>query len=90
MLDNPHEMANHIEKAFGHKRTDDPVLTITTDGETFGHHHHGAEKGLARLIKNELPSMGIKVTDCQKYLASHSPEWEVKIKDNSSWSCRTH
>ncbi|MFW6133959.1 MAG: DUF3536 domain-containing protein [Elusimicrobiota bacterium] len=87
LLNNPVELANRIEKIFGHKHSEDMVVTIATDGETFGHHHKGSEKGLAYLLKYELPSRGIEVSNFEKYLKKYPPNWEVKIKENSSWSC---
>ena len=87
VLNNTTECANRIEKVFGKKYSEDTLVTIVTDGETFGHHHSGGEKGLAYLLKYELPSRGINVSTFEKYLSEYPVEWEVKIKDNSSWSC---
>jgi len=87
ILDNPKAAAEKIEKMFGHKHTENLVLSIVTDGETFGHHHKGGETGLARLIKEELPARGIKVTMPIDYIQDRNFEWEVRIKSVSSWSC---
>ncbi|MBN2407633.1 MAG: DUF3536 domain-containing protein [Elusimicrobia bacterium] len=87
MLDNPAALADNIEKAFGTKTSENMVLTIVTDGETFGHHHKGAEKGLARLLKYELPARGIEISTYSKYLQENSVKWMVNLRENSSWSC---
>ncbi|MGM0568821.1 MAG: DUF3536 domain-containing protein [Elusimicrobiota bacterium] len=87
ILDNPAAAADKIEKMFGHKRTEDLILSVVTDGETFGHHHKGAEMGLARLIKKELPERGIKSVMPHEFLNQKDPEWEARVKENSSWSC---
>ncbi len=89
ILDNPPEAAHKIEKSFGQKHSEDLVLSIVTDGETFGHHHKGADIGLARLIKHHLPEKKIKLTTPSRYLQDRNPEWEAVIEENSSWSC-TH
>lgn len=87
LLDNPPALADRIEKLFGRKESEDLLVAIATDGETFGHHHKGSEKGLARLLKYELPSRGIKVTNFENCLKETPVTWEVRIKENSSWSC---
>ena len=86
-LDDPVKFADNIEKAFGSKHSEDLVITIVTDGETFGHHQKGTEKGLAYLLKYELPRRGIEVTNFSEYLNEHPPGWAVRLKDDSSWSC---
>ncbi len=87
ILDDPRAAAEKIEKMFGRKHTEDLVLTVLTDGETFGHHHKFADRGLAELLKKEIPRRGIKVTNPASYLKEKEPQWEVRIKNNSSWSC---
>ncbi len=87
ILDNPAGAAEKIEKMFGHKHAENLVLSIVTDGETFGHHHKGAEIGLVKLIKEELPARGIKTVMPSDYIRGRKLECEVKIKNNSSWSC---
>ncbi|NLB35586.1 MAG: glycoside hydrolase, partial [Elusimicrobia bacterium] len=86
LLDNPYALADRIERLFGGS-DEDLLVTIATDGETFGHHHKGAEKGLAHLLKYELPARGIGVTNFEKYLSDTKVNWEVRIKEYSSWSC---
>ncbi len=88
LLNNPAKCAGRIETAFETEKPGPRLLTIATDGETFGHHHEGGEKGLAYLINYELPARGIEVTTYQDYLENYPVEWEVRIKNNSSWSCK--
>ncbi len=87
LLDDPSRMADHIEKILGRKESEDTLVTIATDGETFGHHHKGAEKGLAYLLKYELPRRGIRVCNFEDYLRDHPVTWQVRLKEDSSWSC---
>ncbi|HLD30367.1 MAG TPA: DUF3536 domain-containing protein, partial [bacterium] len=66
---------------------DKEFLVTLTDGETIGHHHAYAEKGLAYLMKYVLPSKGIQPVNFS-YLVKHlQADWEVKLWENSSWSC---
>ncbi|MFH1353373.1 MAG: DUF3536 domain-containing protein, partial [bacterium] len=84
--------ADMIESSFSQKTRHDQVIVVLFDGETFGHHQPFAERGLAHLLKYELPKRGIKVVN-PAYIRKLIPvEWEIKIKDGregegTSWSC---
>jgi len=60
---------------------------IATDGETYGHHHHHGDMGLAYCIhyieKNNLA----KFTIYGEFLEKYPPEFEAEIIENTSWSC---
>ena len=62
------------------------LVTMATDGETFGHHHRFADRALAHALSFEAPARGIEVTNGSRYLLQHPPTHEVKIHE-SSWSC---
>jgi len=63
------------------------LISVATDGETFGHHRGGAEKTLAHTVINELPSRGWQVTSYAHYLSMCPPTWEVQLKPATAWSC---
>lgn len=68
------------------------LLSIATDGETFGHHHPFSEMCLAYLMKYELPSHGVLCTNFGNYLEKFPPQYEVRLKRGendlgTSWSC---
>ena len=70
----------------------DALISIATDGETFGHHHPFSEMGLAYLMKNELPNRGIKCVNYADFLDKNPPKYEAEIKKGedglgTSWSC---
>ncbi|MEA2081735.1 MAG: DUF3536 domain-containing protein [Elusimicrobiota bacterium] len=84
--------ADRIEAAFSSKTHHDQVITILCDGETFGHHQPFAERGLAYLLKHELPSRGIKVVNPAHLCDKIHPSWEIRIKNShpgsgTAWSC---
>ncbi|MBA3065994.1 DUF3536 domain-containing protein [bacterium] len=84
--------ANRIEGAFSENTHHDQIITVLCDGETFGHHQPFAERGLAHLLKYELPARGIKVVNPAYICEKVPPHWELKIKDGNvnegtSWSC---
>lgn len=63
------------------------IISVATDGETFGHHRKGAEKALAYALTEEFPSRGWQVTSYASYLSRCLPTWEVQLKPVTAWSC---
>lgn len=63
------------------------LISVATDGETFGHHRGGAEKTLAYAVTQEFPQQGWTVTNYAYYLALHPPAWEAELKSVTAWSC---
>ncbi|WP_027179524.1 DUF3536 domain-containing protein [Maridesulfovibrio bastinii] len=64
------------------------LLSIATDGETYGHHFEFGEMALAYVLKQAIENRdGISITNYAAFLEKNPPEYEVKIRDNSSWSC---
>ena len=63
------------------------IISVATDGETFGHHRAGAEKALAYALVSEFPSRGWQVTSYARYLSLCEPTWEVQLKPVTAWSC---
>jgi alpha-amylase/alpha-mannosidase (GH57 family) len=63
------------------------LISVATDGETFGHHKSGTEKTLAYAFTKEFPHRGWTVTNFAHYLSLNSPTWEVELKSVTAWSC---
>ncbi|ERT05760.1 glycosyl hydrolase 57 family protein [Lyngbya aestuarii BL J] len=63
------------------------VISVATDGETFGHHKTGTEKCLAYAFVEEFPRQGWTVTNFAHYLSLNPPTWEVELKPVTAWSC---
>ncbi|BAY76044.1 glycoside hydrolase family protein [Nostoc linckia NIES-25] len=63
------------------------LISVATDGETFGHHKKGTEKTLAYAFTTEFPEQGWTVTNFAHYLSLNSPTWEVELKPITAWSC---
>ncbi len=65
-----------------------PVLcNVATDGESYGHHHKHGDMALAYCLDTIEKSSDAQLTVYGEYLAFYPPEREVKIIENSSWSC---
>ncbi len=63
------------------------LISVATDGETFGHHRQGTEKTLAYAVTTEFPARGWQVTSYAHYLSLQPPTWEVQLKPVTAWSC---
>ncbi len=63
------------------------LISVATDGETFGHHKKGREKALAYALTEEFPRRGWTVTNYAHYLSLNPPQWEVELKPVTAWSC---
>lgn len=68
------------------------LISVATDGETFGHHKKHAERTLAFFLKVLAPQNDLKIVNFGEYLADNNPQYEVKLKpgdngEGSSWSC---
>lgn len=63
------------------------LLTIATDGETYGHHHRFGEMALARAIQRLSDSPDSILTNISSFLQENPPTWQCNIAENTSWSC---
>ena len=64
-----------------------PLLNLATDGETYGHHFKFGDLCLAHALEIEAKDAGFWITNYGEYLDHHEPEFDVEIKEFSSWSC---
>ena len=62
------------------------LVTVALDGETFGHHHKWAERGVAYALTSEAPRRGVGVSNLNHWVADHEPRHEVAVRE-SAWSC---
>ncbi|MEN8614643.1 DUF3536 domain-containing protein [Dehalogenimonas sp. THU2] len=78
-------LVERISSAFTHHEQPQ-LVTIATDGETYGHHHRFGEMALAYAF-NKLEEVGIRITNIGEYLELHPPATDVEIIENTAWSC---
>lgn len=65
------------------------LVTIATDGESYGHHHPFGEMALSFALHRIESQETVRLTSFGAYLAAHPPTVQVEIRENTSWSC-TH
>ena len=63
------------------------LVHIATDGESYGHHTKFGDMALAYVLKIKAEEEGFKITNYGEYLEKYRSNYEVDIKQASSWSC---
>jgi len=71
---------------------DGRLVSVATDGETYGHHSHFGDRTLAYALEMEAAQRGFALTNYGQYLEQHPPTHEAEIKpgpngEGTSWSC---
>ena len=61
-------------------------MVAATDGETFGHHHDGADEVVGRAWPIAEPAYGVRVPRLVDLLDESPPATEVRVR-TSAWSC---
>ncbi len=64
-----------------------PLLSIATDGETYGHHHRFGEMALAYALDRLASSDRVEILNYATYLERQPPAWEARVLEPGSWSC---
>ena len=84
---NSNHFAGRIGAAIRGDHRPAQLISVATDGETFGHHKGGTEKTLAYAFSEEFGRRGWTVTNFAHYLSLNPPIWEVELKPVTAWSC---
>jgi alpha-amylase/alpha-mannosidase (GH57 family) len=68
------------------------IISVATDGESFGHHFRWGDRCVAYALEAEAERNGLRVTNYGEFLDSNEPVFEVQIKPGTSgegtaWSC---
>jgi Domain of unknown function (DUF3536)/Glycosyl hydrolase family 57 len=64
------------------------LVAVACDGETFGHHHPYADRGVAYALAVEADRRGVRLPRLADWLAEHPPRRRARVR-LSAWSC-TH
>jgi hypothetical protein len=64
------------------------LLSLATDGETYGHHFAFGEMALAHVLAQAVAGRdGVGLTNFGAYLAANPPRRRALLQEESSWSC---
>lgn len=87
VLKSSQSLAGRLSLAIHGDHRPSQLISVATDGETFGHHKRDAEKCLAYAFTAEFPRRGWTLTNFAHYLSICPPTWEVELKPVTAWSC---
>ncbi len=87
LLGSGENLLARIEQAFGTHKDGPQLVNLATDGESYGHHFKFGDLALSWLFNHLEQSGQMKLTNYGLFLESFPPEYEVRIIENSSWSC---
>ncbi|MEE3719000.1 DUF3536 domain-containing protein [Tumidithrix elongata RA019] len=87
LLNSSYNFAARLGQAVRGDRRASQLISVATDGETFGHHKQFTEMSLAYGFESEFPNRGWTVTNYAHYLSLYPPTWEVVLKPVTAWSC---
>jgi alpha-amylase/alpha-mannosidase (GH57 family) len=72
---------------FSQEQKQSGLLSIASDGETYGHHHRFADMALAYALHHLESGNLARITIYGEYLSIYPPTHQVEIIENTSWSC---
>jgi alpha-amylase/alpha-mannosidase (GH57 family) len=79
--------ARRMLDGFDDRRTWPQMVTVATDGETYGHHHRYGEMALAYALRTLEEGGLCQLTVPGEYLERHPATHDVDIIPDTSWSC---
>ncbi len=91
LLKDAQRFYDRISGAFDLERTEPQLVSICTDGESYGHHEPFGDMCAAYLFKELAPRQGMIPVNYGYWLSKHPPHHEVRIKNaysgGTAWSC---
>lgn len=87
LLSNGERFARRLLDGFDDARNRPQLVNISTDGETYGHHHRHGDMALSYALHYIEANNLARITIYGEYLEKFPPTHEVEIIENSSWSC---
>jgi alpha-amylase/alpha-mannosidase (GH57 family) len=80
-------LAQRLTGAFRETRSHPQVVSIATDGETYGHHHRYGEMALTFALQLIEEQGHARLTNYAEHLQKFPPAYEVEIAERTAWSC---
>lgn len=82
---------NRLKMAVRSESDHNQIISVATDGETYGHHKKFADLTLAHLLFEAAEKNGMEVTNYALFLAENPPVYEVVLNEGkgqgTAWSC---
>ncbi len=80
-------LARRLRTPFDENPAEAQLVNVATDGESYGHHHRFGEMALAFALHALQSDPGVELINYAAFLDKFPPVWELRIVENSSWSC---
>ncbi len=87
LLNNGEYFAARLQQGFSSGATQNQLVNIATDGESYGHHHRFGEMALAYAMTAIEASPDVCLTNYAEFLSINPAVWVAEIHENTSWSC---
>jgi alpha-amylase/alpha-mannosidase (GH57 family) len=91
LLRDASNFGNRILKTIDKSKTGSQIISVGTDGESYGHHESFGDMCAAWFFDKFCPANNIVPVNYGWYLEKHAPEFEVQLKnasgEGSAWSC---
>lgn len=87
LLTDGNKFIKRLKEGVSETRDYTQLVNIATDGESYGHHTKFGDMALSYVLKIKAEDEGFKITNYGEYLENHKSDYEVDIKQASSWSC---
>jgi hypothetical protein len=91
LVTNASTFGERIASAFDAGDRGDQLVSVCTDGESYGHHEAFGDMCAAFLFKDVAPRLHLEPVNYGWYLARHPPAHEVRLKnahgEGTAWSC---
>ncbi|MDR3000238.1 MAG: DUF3536 domain-containing protein [Fibromonadaceae bacterium] len=91
LLKNGTSFGNKILSAKNNSKKGSQIISIGTDGESYGHHEPFGDMCAAWLFEKFCPQNNVVPVNYGWYLEKNPPEFEVQLKnaqgEGSAWSC---
>ena len=87
LLKDGNKFIRRIKEGVSDLRDYPQLINIATDGESYGHHTKFGDMALAYILHIKAKDEGFILTNYAEYLSNYRSDFEVDIKQASSWSC---
>lgn len=87
LLRDGNKFIRRLEDGISYERNYPQLVNIATDGESYGHHTKFGDMAMSFVMAMKIKDSPFTVTNYAEYLDKYRSDWEVEIKDVSSWSC---
>ncbi len=87
LLKDGNKFAKRLKEGVSDCRDYPQLVNIATDGESYGHHTKFGDMALAYVLQIKAKEEGFTITNYAEYLDKYRSDYEVDIKQASSWSC---